>query len=165
MHCAQGSIGNISLNLNKYMDTYKYCPYFYREGNSNLESTWLSQRSGDMIDGKMPTDTVRGCAVSLMAKTMWTYRDNYLKQALPDGDLSFLSPEPPWRHAAAADSICVVWRFYEAQEACLCQRGSEEFLYRFGTPSTYTFWWFWPSACLLSWCKNGYEAMQTHSWT
>ena len=74
MHCAQGSIGNISLKLNKYMGTYKYYPYFYREGNSNLESTWLSQRGGDMIDGKMPTGPVGGYKVPLMTNDAEAYR-------------------------------------------------------------------------------------------
>ena len=33
-----------------------------------------------MIDGKVPTDTVRGRAISLMAKTVRTYGDTYLKR-------------------------------------------------------------------------------------
>lgn len=81
----------------------------------------------------MPTD--RRHAVSSMAK-MRTYRDAYLKVAqqseLPDGVLSFpalqsLLPASPCSHRrrrAAADAICVAWRFYETQEACLCQTDS-----------------------------------------
>lgn len=75
MHCAQGSIGNTSLNLNKYMGTYKYYSYFYREENSNLESTWLSQWGSDVIDGKMPTGPVGGCKVPLMTHDTKAYRD------------------------------------------------------------------------------------------
>ena len=27
-----------------------------------------------------------------------------------------------------------------------------------------TIWWFWLSACLFSWCRNGYKALPAHSY-
>lgn len=88
----------------------------------------------DTIDRKMPTD--RRHAVSSMAKMMRTSRDAYLKldttERAPRWGLELPSPAIPHprlscphpRRCAAAAAICVAWRFYETQEACLCQTDS-----------------------------------------